>query len=190
MQAEKIIFVKMPPVKKEDLIELIDSWENLDFLVREISINPELFSELMEIALYNPAQKTWRAAYLAEKIHDEYPELLLPYLGKMIQQLKVEENSSKKRHFLKLLSMNQIPEKQYSFLMDYCLNTFDSDKEPPAVRVHAMQILFNISEEEPELKPEILAIIEHETEYHATAGIRARGLKLAEKLHRQINKKN
>lgn len=173
-------------MKKEDLMEILESWENLAFIVREIGNHPELFSSLMEIALKNPEHKSWRAAYLADKIHDDYPELIIPYIEPIVNQLNVETNSSKKRHFLKLLSMNEIQEKHFGILVDYCLNNFTSAKEPPAVRVHAMQLLYNISEKEPDLKPEILAIIEHEMQFHATAGILSRGTKLANKLRKQV----
>ncbi len=171
---------------EKELLEIIDSWENIEITVLEISKHPDSFRLLMKIALYNEEQISWRAAYIADKIHDNYRELILPYLNDIILQLKKEKNSSKKRHFLKLISMNNIDTGYHGFLVDYCLNAFTSAKEPPAVRVHAMQILFNISEKEPELKPEILAIIEHEMEYHSTAGILSRGLKLAKKLRKQI----
>ena len=173
-------------MEKEQLLELIDSWDNLNFIVREAVQNPDLFSLLMNITLNAPEQKTWRAAYLVDKIHDDFPELILPYLDRMVAKLPEEKNLSKKRHLLKLISMNAVPEKHFSFLLDFCMETMASD-EPPAVRVHAMQILFNISEKEPELKPEILALIEHEMEYHATAGILSRGKKIAKKLQKQIN---
>jgi hypothetical protein len=172
---------------KEELIELINSWENLPYLVNEIARKPEYYSLLMDIALYNSYQKSWRAAYLVDKINDEYPELLKPFLIKMIEQLKIEKSVSKRRHFLKLISMNILPQDQQGFIFDFCLKTFTSAKEPVAVRVHAMQILYNISESEPELKPEILAIIENEMEYHSSAGIISRGSKLANKLRKQKN---
>ncbi|MBN1984809.1 MAG: hypothetical protein JW761_00830 [Prolixibacteraceae bacterium] len=172
-------------MEKENLIELIDSWGNLDVLVRELCARPELFSTLMEIALYSTGPKTWRAAYLADKIHDEYPELVWPYLGKMVERLPAEKNLSKKRHFLKLISMNDIREEHLGFLLDFCAETMASD-EPVAIRVHAMQILYHISEKEPGLKSEILTLIEHELEYRATAGIRARGLRLVKKLRKQL----
>ena len=173
---------------KQELFDLLNAWENLTILVKEIGTKPELFAMLIDIAINNPEQRSWRAAYLADKIHDDYPDLILPYIEEMILKLKTENNTSKKRHFLKLLSMNNIPEYHFGFLVDYCLETLASAKEPPAVRVHAMQVLFNISEKEPELKPEILAIIKHEMEYHSTAGILSRGKKLANKLQLQINK--
>lgn len=171
---------------KIELIELLDSWENLEITIREIIENPEYFGLLMSIALYNKEQKSWRAAYLADKIHDDFPELLQPFLPEIIAQLKIEKNLSKKRHFLKLISMNEIDKNHFGFLVDFCLQALTSAKEPPAVRVHAMQILYNISELETDLKPEVLAVIEHEMEYHSTAGILSRGSKLAKKLRTQI----
>lgn len=171
---------------EKDLLEIIDSWENLEITIQEIGNRPEYFRILFDIALYNKEQKSWRAAYMVDKIHDKFPELVIPFLKEIIQQLKVEKNSSKKRHFMKLISMNTIQPKYHGFLVETCLKALTSAKEPPAVRVHAMQILFNISEMEPDLKPEILAIIEHEMEYHSTAGIISKGSKLTNKLRKQV----
>lgn len=171
---------------ESELLKILDSWDNIEITTLEISRNPDYFQVLISLALYSKKQRSWRAAYIVDKIHDISPELLQPFLGKMIIQLKEEKSSSKKRHFLKLISMNPIAEKHQGFLVDYCLNVLSSAKEPPAVRVHAMQILFNISENEPDLKPEILAVIEHEMKFHSTAGIISRGSKLAKKLRKQI----
>ena len=171
---------------EKQILELLDAWENLELLTKELATNPADFEVLVKTALYNPDPKSWRAAYVVDLIHDKHPELLQPYLNEMILQLKKEKNDGKKRHFLKLISLNKPDEAFHGFLFDYCLNVFTSAKEAIAVRVNAMQILYNISETEPGLKPEILAIIEHEMEYHATAGILSRGRKLAAKLAVQI----
>jgi len=171
---------------KLELLEVIDSWENLEPAIQEIGNNPEYLPILMNLALYNNAPKSWRTAWMADKIHDQFPHLIIPWLDQMIQALKNERQAGKKRHFLKLISLNKIHKKHYLFLMDYCLDAFTSGKEPVAVRVHAMQILFNLSETEPEFKPELLAIIEHEMEVHPSAGISSRGKKLAKKLNTQI----
>lgn len=173
-------------MKKEDLQLLLDSWDNINLTIREIVNHPENYSTLMEIALYSSEPNSWRAAYVADKIHENHPGLILPYIDKIIEQLQIENHNGKKRHFLKQISLNFIPEKHHGFLVDYCINTFTSAKEDIAVRVHAMQILYNISEIQPELKHEILALIEHEMEYHSTAGILSRGSKLVKKLRLQI----
>lgn len=170
---------------KEELFELIESWENLPYLINEISKNAEFYRLLIDIAINNSNQKSWRAAYLADKINDNNPDLLQPFLNEIIEQVKIEKNDGKKRHFLKLISMKELPVEQQGFMLDYCMKTFISARETLAVRVHAMQILYNISEKEPDLKPEILAIIEHEMENHSSPGIISRGKKLIQKLRKQ-----
>jgi hypothetical protein len=173
---------------RHELLDLLMAWENLEIISQELVHYPENFEVLMEIALYSDHPKSWRAAWLADKINDKHPKLIIPFIEKMIQRLKTAINHSKKRHLLKLLSMHEIPEIHLSFLLDYCLRCFTSAAEPIAVRVHAMQILYNISEKEPEFKPELFSLIQHERELHPTAGIHARGKKLAGKLHCEITK--
>ncbi len=171
---------------KGELFEIIASWENLPIVIKEIVNNPEYYKMLMDLALYHPDEKSWRAAYLVDKINDDFPELLQPYIDEMINQLKAEKNSSKKRHFLKLISQNMIDEKHFGFLVENCIAMLTSAREPTAVRVHAMQVLYNISETETGLKPELILIIEHEMEFHSTAGILTRGRKLVAKLRKQV----
>ena len=171
---------------EQELFEHLDAWENIEIIAASIQNDPTQFNTLIQLALNDTRQKSWRAAYLVDKIHDENPDLLQPYLPALINQLKTETNASKRRHWLKLISMNKISGEQIGFLFDYCIETFTSGNEAVAVRVHAMQILYNISEMEPDLKPEVLQLIEQEMEFHPTAGIRSRGKKLATKLYKQI----
>ena len=169
-------------MNKEEIFELIFSWENLELLMKEVIDSGDTYLNLMEMALYDERAMTWRAAYLIDKINDLQPELILPYLEKMIEQVQVEKHGGKRRHFLKLISMNKIPEQKLGLMLDFAIETFKSSKEAVAVRVHAMQILYNITELEPELKHEILTVIEHEMENHSSAGIISRGKKLVKKL--------
>ncbi len=173
---------------KAELKELIDSWENLQYLITEIKKNPEYYKLLIELAFYDTDSKSWRAAYLVDKINDIHPELLQPFLSEMIDQVQIEKSSGKKRHFLKLISLNDLTEEQQGFLFDFCIETLKSGKEPAAVRVHAMQVLQNIAVKEPELIPEILLIIEDEMENHSTAGIISRGRKLVANLKKALDK--
>ena len=167
---------------EEELLGLLVAWDNLPLMISDLKTEPEKIDLLMNIALHSRHPRSWRAAWMADKINDDSPELIAPYIGKMITSLGNETSSSKKRHFIKLISLHQIPAACHSLLMDYCLNCFMSGDEPVAVRVHALQVLYNISEAEPDFKPELLAVIEHEMNLHATAGIRSRGTHLARKL--------
>ena len=162
--------------------------ENLDLIVDETLLHPEIMNLLVDIALNSNYPRRWRAAWVADKINDRCPEFIDPYLKDFIAALDTELSPGIKRHILKLISMHEIPEVHLSFLLNYCLKCFASPGEPVAVRVHAMQILYNISEKEPEFKPELLTIIQHEAEIHATPGIRSRGNKLTKKLHQEISR--
>ena len=174
-------------MKKEDILEAINSWENLAFVIKEIGNHPGHLEYLMDIALNSNEKNSWRAAWMADKIHEQYPEIMIPYIVPMIERLKTLKDTGKKRHFLKLISINRIPEPYFAFLVDYGLRVLSSE-EPPAVRVHAMQTLFNISEYETELKPELIQVIEQEMEYRSTAGIISRGSRLLKKLRQQVRK--
>jgi hypothetical protein len=167
---------------EQQMMELIDSWENLNFLMHEILHNPENVSVLTQIALYGNQPKSWRAAWLMDKIHEKEPTIIRPLIPQMIEQLKVEKSNGKKRHLLKLVSLNPMPEDSLGFLTDFCISVFTSSKEPIAVRVHAMQILYNIALLEPDLKSEISSIMEYEIENHPSAGLQSRGRKLLKRL--------
>lgn len=169
-------------MNKETILQFLESWENMELIINDISNNTSYFELLMDIALNDNRYITWRAAWLIDKIHEKHPYLILPYLGELISNLDKQELSGKKRHFLKIISMHEVKEEHYGFLIDYCLKAFTSGKEPIAIKVHAMQILYNISINEPDLRNEIAHVIEFEIENHPTPGIVSRGKKLLRKL--------
>jgi hypothetical protein len=168
-----------------NLPSLLEHWENSKMLTEYIIANPQYYDELMQYAFDDGQPGSWRAAWLADKIHDRYPDLIVPFLPQMVDFLQRSKNESKRRQFLKFLSESAIPEGQSGVLFDLCLNYLISASEPVAVRVFAMQVLYNISEQEPDLKPELIGIIEHELELHATPGILSRGRRLLKKLYQQ-----
>ncbi len=171
-----------------ELLELLASWENLDLIKNEAISHPENMKLLVNIALYSDHPKRWRAAWVAGKINDTAPKLIVPYLKELISALYTETSPGIRRHLLKLISRHEIPENNQSFLLNYSYQCFTSANEPVAIRVHAMQILYNLSEKEPDFKPELLSIIQHETEVHPSPGILSRGKKLRFLLQKQIMK--
>ena len=166
----------------EQLLELLEAWENLGMVMNEIITEPANYQNLVDITLNSKHPKSWRAAWLMDKINDKAPEMIINYIPGIIEQLKVEKSDGKKRHLLKLVSLKEIPGEYLGFLTDFCIAIFTSSKEPIAVRVHAMQILGNIALKEPDLKPEIVLIMQHEMENHGSAGIVSRCKKILKKL--------
>ncbi|HPF52551.1 MAG TPA: hypothetical protein PK335_13300 [Draconibacterium sp.] len=172
---------------EKDFQKLLESWDSFELVLHHLDANPSFLQSFINYALYNEHRNSWRALYIIDKLYDKHPDWIEPYVPEMIERLKTETHHGKKRHLLKLISQNKIHIENSGFLIDYCLRVFTSSGEPVANRVHAMQVLYNISEEEPDLKPELLEIIQQEIEFHPTPGIRSRGTKLAKKLFQQIN---
>ena len=168
---------------ENEIYTLIISWDNMALVVRHISDSPENLGRLMSIALNDQLDKSWRAMYLAEIIHEKHPKLILPFLPAMTDFLLITQNASKKRHLLKLISLHDIPEEKLAIMLNYCIEVFINANEPIAVRVHAMQILYNIAQKEPDFAGELISLIETEIEYRGSAGISSRGGKLLKKLY-------
>lgn len=171
-------------MNEQEIRKAILSWELIPLVIQHISENPESCKILLKVATDDSEQKNWRAMYLIDQLHDKHPELVIPLLPELIAFLKITQNSSKKRHVLKLLSANNLPDVEIVPLMNLCIDQFTNASEPVAVRVHAMQILFNIASSEPGFANELAEIIRYEIEIHGSAGIKSRGKKLLAKLER------
>lgn len=172
----------MKELEENELLELIKSWENLALVVKHIGNFPEHLEALMKLAFDDSNPRNWRAAWMADKIHEKHPQLIIPYLPVMIDFVQTTKNDGKKRHLLKLISLHEIPEDQMAVMLNYCIDVFTSPAEPIAVRAHAMQVLFNIAQKEPDLAGELIELIGNEMEYRGSAGIASRGRKLLKKL--------
>ena len=167
---------------ENELLDLLQSGENTPLIASHLSIHPEGIETLMNLALSDGPNTTWRAAWIADKVHEVHPDLIVPYLPSMISFALKTADSGKKRHLLKLISLHDIPDDHIAILMNHCGEVFSNAAEPVAVRVHAMQILFNIAQKEPDFKGELIDWIEHELEYHGSAGLSSRSRKLLKKL--------
>ena len=172
---------------ENELSELLQSGENIPIMARYFTDHPELLPALMNIAADDRENSTWRAFWIADKIHEQQPDLIVPFLPAITDLALTTQNSSKKRHLLKLISLHDIPPERMAPLLNFCLDLFTNAMEAVAVRVHAMQILFNIALKEPEFTGELADLIEHEIEYFGSAGISSRGRKLLREL-RKIGK--
>jgi hypothetical protein len=175
---------------KEELINFLENWENMSLLFNNREQAEFHFPLLMSIATEGNDRVHWRASWAADKINESIPGIAADWIPKLTGSLVNLKHKGKKRQYLKLISLYPIAESNESFLFDYCLDKFTAEGEDVSVRVYAMQILYNISEKEPELKEELLQIIEQEMEYRPTPGILTRGKKLSSRLRKEIHNKN
>jgi hypothetical protein len=140
-----------------------------------------LFKEVYSLIFSGDQNIAWRAGWIIDNATEDHPELLLPLIPDIISQLIVTENSSLKRIFTRMLGRYEIPEELLATTIDRCFELL-SGFEPVAVRANAMQVLFNISQKEPDLKQELAAVLESLLEEGGSAGLVNRAQKLLGRL--------
>jgi len=157
------------------------SRRNVDYIAHCIGNNPKLFGNLVSHIFSGKSPLPLRASWVATAIADKYPDLLKPYLKKVIRHLDSFDHSGIRRNLLRYIAETEIPSSLEGKLYDICFKFLISRTEPPAVKVHSMQILFNITQKEPDLKKELRLVLE-ELINHDSAAIKSRSRQLLAKL--------
>lgn len=125
----------------------------------------------------------WRAGWIIDHATENYPDFLTPFIPDIVTRLGLNQNSSLKRIFTRMLTRHEIPEEFIVQTVNRCYELLSSS-EPVAVRVNALQVLFNISQREPGLKHEFVTVLEGLLEEGGSAGFINRAEKLLQKLRR------
>ena len=108
-----------------------------------------------------------------------------PFLPRLINNLDRFHHDGLKRHSLRILSRHKIPDNQKVIVIDFCFKMLTLF-EAAAIKVHAMQILYNLSQEESDLKPELISAIEQAV-VEGTTGVKNRGHRMLKKLYKEVN---
>ena len=127
-----------------------------------------------------------RAAGVVETVVRDHPYLIGPYLEKMVSTCRDFKEDGVKRNFLKIFIDIDFNDDLLGRVMNLCFDFINDKKnESIAVRVYSMQILYNISQKIPEIKQELILIIENEM-LIGSAAWRARGSQLLRKLYKEV----
>jgi len=157
------------------------SRKNADNIAHYIGNDPELFKQLIDVLFKGASPLPHRASWVVSTISDRYPELVRPYLKKIVSYIEKFDHPGIRRNLLRYIAVEDIPEVLQGKMYDVCYRWLQSRNEPPAVKVHCMQILFNITEKEPDLRQELKLIIEELTD-HESAAIKSRSEQLMKKM--------
>jgi len=170
------------------LINFGNGRANANRIVDALYQRKELFPLLMEIYLSDEEPVSRRAAWAIDLYSEKNPELLVPYITRMAEGLFSFQHDGMKRHTLRMLGRFPLPEHLSGSLITLCFDLMLSCHEAPAIKVYAMEILYNASIEEPDLRQELAdSITLRFTE--ESAGFQSRGEKILERLSRLVNSK-
>jgi len=153
-----------------------------DKIVNYVANDPARFAQLVAVFLQGPYRVTQRSACPLSYCVEKYPGLLQPHFRKILTQPgKKNIHDSVKRNILRMLQFVRVPKAYQGIATDLCLGFLADSKEPVSIRVFAMTVLANIAIEAPELKNELIPMIEDQLPY-ASAGFISRGGKVLKQL--------
>ncbi len=151
-------------IKLEQITELLGTGtgrRHIDLVAGMAQENAEIFAYLVQLMLLNTEPESRKAAWVVDTMTEEHPEMLHEdILGQLIGLLPVACHTALHRHILRMLDRSLIPQAQAGDLLTLCFDYLTSPDEPVAVKVHAMNILYKLSQSEPGLLFELTGILE------------------------------
>jgi hypothetical protein len=160
------------------------SKENTTLIANYVGTDAKRFAALMKLFLYDEYRVIQRSAWVVGDLCKSHPELAMPYLPEMVQNLKKPDaHDAVKRNTLRFMQDIEAPEALWGELAEVCFQFLISMEEAVAIKVFAMTVLLNIVKKVPELKDELRYAIEDQLPY-GTAGFKSRGNKTLKALEK------
>jgi hypothetical protein len=152
----------------------------VDEVVAEVLSNPDLFDVLFQGMLSDDLLLRMRCADAVEKISIQHPEYLQPYKRQLIKQVAPIDQQEIRWHVAQMVSRLELTADErsrvFSILMVYL-----QDKSK-IVKTFAMQALADLAADDPQLRPQIVNLLEEHTRTGSPA-MKSRGRKLLERLN-------
>ncbi len=145
-----------------------------------IGTDDEKFDTLMQLFLHDEWLINQRAAGLLTYYVDKHPHLISKYLPVMVENLRRPVHDAVIRNTVRVFETIDLPEMLLGDIADICFELL-SQQQPVAIKAHAMTVLANIAQREPELAPELILLIEDQLPYAKAAYI-ARAKKVLKQL--------
>jgi hypothetical protein len=153
----------------------------MQLIVDYIGEDPNLFNELITVFSKGDVRLTQRASWPLTLIAEAHPKLAKKHASFLIQLLDKPLHVAVKRNVLRLFQTVDIPQKELGPLADKCFTYIQSRSEPIAVKAFAMTVLYKICLKEPDLKNELIPILEDMLPF-SQSGILARAQKTLKQL--------
>lgn len=173
----------IPRTSIRDLLDSENS-KKMAMQVKDIVVaSPDRMHELMELFFDEDLRTCQRAAWPVGMMADETPELLEPYIERMLLNLDEPHHDAVIRNTFRTFQFTDFPEDLEGIAFDKALDFFLDINNAVAIQVFAMTVCGNIAMKYPELSQEIIPLIEERLP-HGSAGFRSRGASILSKLRK------
>lgn len=156
-----------------------------DFVADIVTKRPELVGELWEIYLAIEEPVSRRAAWIIDTASENKPDWVIPFLPVLIQQLPQFNHDGLKRHALRIIARMPFPDGLEGELLSISFEWLLSPGESVAVKMYCIQILYRLSETEPDILQELYDTIEFQMA-DGTPGFRSIGSKMMYQIDKDI----
>lgn len=168
-------------IRRELLAE--HSREQAEKIAKWIGNKPDRFATFIDLFLHDEYRVVQRAAWVLSVVAEKHYELAKPWLPQMVTKMQEPGvHVAVKRNVVRILQFLEIPEELHGDVMNVCFDLLADPKETVAVRAFSMTVLTNLSKDYPDIKHELIAIIEDQLEQGASPGFIARSKKLLKEL--------
>ena len=150
-------------------------------VLRAIEEQPSRMEELMDCFFDKNLRLCQYASWPAGMIADHSPELIIPYLQKMLNNLDTPHHDAVIRNTFRTLQNLDIPEEIEGLAFEKAFDFLANPQNAIAIRVFAMSVCGNIALKYPELKHELIPVIEEQLPF-GSAGFKNRGMKVLKAL--------
>jgi hypothetical protein len=168
---------------REELLKQQIHFKKHAIVITEFAVSSDKnFKELIDCFLSKEICVAQRAAWSVNWAAQKKPEIVQPYVGILVDQLKRKDvHNAVIRNSLRILGNIDIPEKFHGEVMDACFQFLQNRETAIAIKAFALTVLHNLSKIYPDIKNELRIIIEENMEYE-TAAYRSRGKKILARL--------
>ncbi len=167
----------------EKTLLAVHSRAQADKIVRYIGRDSQRFKILLELFLKGEYRIAQRAAWPLGICAEKAPELIKPYLGRLINNLKKPVHDAVKRNTMRILQEVEIPTTLMGKTADICFHYLSTPSEAVAIRAYSITVLLNIVKKYPDLKTELQLTIGEQMPY-ASAAFLSRARKALQELDR------
>ncbi len=175
------------PYSEEELQSMVSNMMGIreaEWIAESAIANGEILGKLLDYSFSADKKLAFRASWTLSKVYDKIPEVVVPYLNRLIESLDSIDNESVQRSFLRILSLsdlNPVSSRNQGILADHCFRMLKSGFSAIAIKAYSMEIIYRLTQIYPELANELSATV-NMLDGEVPAGVLARARIILKKL--------
>lgn len=128
-------------------------------MISFVQSHPEVFNELIQLALANKQPYSWRAAWLLWSCMNENDLRVKKHIKTIIKSIESKQDGHQ-RELLKILLNTELKDDHEGIVFNICVNLWEQINKKPSIRYIAFRFIVKIVKKHPELRNEIDFLIQ------------------------------